>query len=190
LNNHLSPYRPLHGSAYRKQYRQGHLYEAPVFYAQAQAIVARPLHDASTGTESLPANILLQPPDLFDHTPFPQLHLAADEEFLVVKAKRRPVIILSADSINTAGDTVLVVPCYSADNYKSEFVQRVRQDEYPGFVYLADDPTLGRKAAIVRLDHLQVATKAQLLPKPIAVAADTLTRLLEALARFVERSSR
>lgn len=189
MSNPTSPYQSLPGRTYRKQFLQGHLYEASVFYAQAQVIVARPLHDASTGSGSLPANISLQPPDLFNHPPFPQLRLAADEEFLVVKSKRRPGIILSADSVNPASDTVLVVPLYSADNYKPAFVQRVQESEYPGFLYLASDPTLGRKASVVRFDHLQSVTKSQLIPKPIAVTAETLNQLLETLARFVAQSS-
>ena len=177
----------MRGGTFRKQHRQGHLYEAPVFYAQSGLIVARPLYDEHTpaGTESLPANILLQPGDLFEHAPFPQLRLASDEEFLVVKAKRRPVIILSADSINTASDTVLVAPLYSADNYKPEFVQRVQQGEYPGFLFLAADLSLSRKASIVRFDHLQSTVKSQLTSKPIAVTPETLTQLLAMLAQFV-----
>ncbi|MBI3914310.1 MAG: type II toxin-antitoxin system PemK/MazF family toxin [Chloroflexi bacterium] len=189
MDNSTSPYQPLRGNAYRKQFRQGHVYEAPIFYAQPQVIVARPLHDAATMSGALPANILLQPADLFDHAPFPQLRLAADEEFLVVKTKRRPGIIISADPINLASDTVLVVPLYSADNYKPEFVQRVQESEYPGFLYLATDATFGRKPSIVRFDHLQSVTKSQLLPKPIAVTPETLRQLLETLDRFVEQRS-
>ena len=187
LNNPVSPYRPLRGTAYRKQHRQGHLYDAPVFYAQAQILVARPLYDdrPRAGSESLPATILLQPADLFEHAPFPQLQLCADEEFLIVKAKRRPTVLLSSDSINSASDTVLVVPLYSAENYMPEFVQRVQDSEYPGFLYLAADSTLGRKAAVVRFDHLQSVTKSQLIPKPVAVTAETLNQLQDRLAQFV-----
>jgi mRNA-degrading endonuclease toxin of MazEF toxin-antitoxin module len=184
MNDVPTPYRPLTGRQYRQEVRQGHIYEAPVFYTQTELIIARPLHNGEAG-QVLPADIVVSPRDLFSHRAYPRLHLATDEEFILVKAKQRPVVVLSSDEINTHGDSVLVVPLYSAVNYRPEFVQRVQEREYPGFVYLAADADLGRKATIVRFDHLQSVAHPLLIPKPVAVTRAVLMLLLDAMTEHL-----
>lgn len=184
MNNVLTPYRPLTRQQYRRKVRQGHIYQVPIFYTQTELVVARPLHNGEPG-QMLPADIVASPRDLFRHRSYSRLRLAADEEFVIVKAKQRPVIVLSNDEVNTHSDSILVVPLYGAVNYRPEFVQRVQEREYPGFVYLAPDADLGRKAAIVRFDHLQSVARPLLVPKPLAVTRIALTLLLGVMAEYL-----
>jgi len=184
VNDAPTSYRLLTGQQYRREVRQGHIYEAPVFYTQTELVVARPLHNGEPGG-MLPADIIASPRDLFRHRAYPRLRLAADEEFVIVKTKRRPVVVLSADEVNVHSDSVLVAPLYSAANYRPEFVQRVQEREYPGFVYLAPDANLDRKAAIVRFDHLQSVAQPLLIPKPLAVTGAVLMLLLSAMTEYL-----
>lgn len=184
MNDASTPYRPLAGRQYRREVRQGCIYKAPIFYIQTEMVVARPLYNGEPD-HVLPADIVAAPRDLFRHRAYPQLRLAADEEFVIVKTKQRPVIVLSANEVNAHSDSVLVVPLYSAANYRPEFVQRVQEREYPGFVYLATDANLGRKAAIVRFDHLQSVAQSLLIPKPLSATRAMLTLLLNVMAEYV-----
>jgi len=185
MSDTTTPYRSLAGQQYRREVQQGHIYEAPIFYTQTELVVARPLHNGEPG-QMLPADIVASPRDLFRHCAYPRLRLAADEEFVIIKTKRRPVVVLSADEVNAHSDSVLVAPLYSAANYRPEFVLRVQGQEYPGFVYLAPDTDLDRKAAIVRFDHLQSIAQLLLAPKPLAVTRTVLTLLLSGMAEYLD----
>ena len=91
---------------------------------------------------------------------------------LVLRAKRRPVLVLSAGGVEIpkglrAGSaryqtnpTLIAAPYYGADQggssggWKPEFVTRIRRCEYPQYLW-ERLPITGRDESILRLDHLQ-----------------------------------
>jgi hypothetical protein len=91
---------------------------------------------------------------------------------LVYRAKRRPVLVISAGGTEIprelrvgaarfqTNSTLIVAPYYGADQggssggWKPEFVTRIRRCEYPQYMWDAL-PLQGRNESILRLDHLQ-----------------------------------
>ena len=95
-----------------------------------------------------------------------------NEVRLVLRAKKRPVLVLSTGGADVprslrigaaryqTNATLIAAPYYGADQggssggWKPEFVERIRRCEYPQ--YLWDKlPLSGRDESILRLDHLQ-----------------------------------
>lgn len=96
----------------------------------------------------------------------------AGEVRLVLRAKKRPVLVLSTGGADVpkplrtgaaryqTNPTLLVAPYYGADQggssggWKPEFVARIRRCEYPQYMW-DHLPLSGRNESILRLDHLQ-----------------------------------
>lgn len=91
---------------------------------------------------------------------------------LVLRAKRRPVLVLSTGGLDIprslrigaaryqTNPTLIAAPYYGADQggstggWKPEFVARIRRCEYPQYMW-DKLPLSGRSESILRLDHLQ-----------------------------------
>jgi hypothetical protein len=91
---------------------------------------------------------------------------------LVLRAKRRPVLVLSTGGTEVprplrvgaaryqTNPTLIAAPYYGADQggssggWKPEFVERIRRCEYPQYMW-DQLPLSGRDESILRLDHLQ-----------------------------------
>jgi hypothetical protein len=94
------------------------------------------------------------------------------EARLVLRAKRRPVLVLSTGGTEVpkplrvgaaryqTNPTLIAAPYYGADQggssggWKPEFVQRIRRCEYSQYIW-DKLPLSGRDESILRLDHLQ-----------------------------------
>jgi hypothetical protein len=91
---------------------------------------------------------------------------------LVLRAKKRPVLVLSTGGTDVpkplragaaryqTNPTLIAAPYYGADQggstggWKPEFVARIRRCEYPQYMW-DQLPLSGRNESILRLDHLQ-----------------------------------
>jgi hypothetical protein len=109
---------------------------API--ASKSVIIARPLCDGED--ERIPADVGLQSnfSDAFDHVPFDSLGLKGDEEYLVMKAKRRPVLALTG---LLDGGIVSVAPVYTLSmRYKNSMaLERLWANDCLGVLYFAPD---------------------------------------------------
>jgi hypothetical protein len=123
--------------------------------------------------------------------------LETNEEFLVVRAKRRPVIIIQPelpipDTINRgfAGrvhrNRCTVAQVFGlADSatgraeFSAPFVERVRKMEYPQLLFLPKRPGLFQVDSVLRLDELQSVFIAHLDPTDFALKPDLESILLD-----------
>ena len=115
-----------------------------------------------------------------DHT----LETRSDERAVVLRAKRRPVILIStpvspwADSRRRHDDSFLVAPVYSFGgdetklNYSPTFIERVKEYFYWQLFYLPGDPGAGIREGFVRLDRIQAIHKSLLEHMPVRLSDD------------------
>jgi hypothetical protein len=100
-------------------------------------------------------------------------HLETNEEFIVTRAKRRPVLLIQPQAADMAVDNkgykgkvqrkkCLVAPIYGlADpktgtpDFNPAFVDRVRKMEFPQLLFLPKAPGLLEVDSVARLDELQ-----------------------------------
>ena len=120
------------------------------------------------------------------HVPIKALEWQTDEEIIPLKAKRRPVIVVSQEqhTVEAARTpdrlvTYLVTPIYSAASHDPAFVTRIKHLEYSQFFHLAEDSRFNRREAFARLDRIQPAHRT--LMEPMAVRlSDSAWMLLKA----------
>ncbi len=117
------------------------------------------------------------------------LGIRSDERAMIVRAKRRPVIIISQagterpDSTRTQADCFLVAPVYSFAgdetrlSYSQAFIERVKAYEYWQLFYLPGYAPAGIKEGFVRLDRIQAIHK-NLLEQMSVMMSDVAQDLL------------
>ena len=135
--------------------------------------------------------------------PVPAMPRARGEDFLAIKGKYRPALIVSAGGPELPGElrrgaprrhtatTLLLAPYFTADQngtragYRPEFVDRVRRGEYPHFCW-DKLPLGGAGESLLRLDYLFPVPKERtavellphrLAPEGLAILDDWLTWL-------------
>lgn len=130
-------------------------------------------------------------PLLFNHTPVHELRLQNDEELLVNRAKRRPVIVISQKNDywslgggRLAERAVVCIPMFSFQIADSvEFRDRIKAQEYPWWLYLPG--THGFREGFARLDRLQLIEERHLRPRLNALTDDTLWFVSEWLRYYL-----
>jgi hypothetical protein len=154
-----------------------------------------------SGTSASVFKIEAEPGDAYKsgtllHAP----RLDAYEEFPVVRAKRRPVIVLvpRQDAINLKENRglikvnkklVTVAPCYSVVNEQDEcktdksFLERVSNLEFPHFMFLPSYACIPRDS-LLRLDAIHHTFHPHLEPKQYALAPDIVKILQGQLERI------
>ncbi len=113
---------------------------------------------------------------LFNHTPIAHPPVRKQEEFLAVKGKVRPAIIVSRPNseipkhqldLHPFPESYVVAPAYGFagkedEEYNPEFIARVREFEYHQFFYLPPSDQFGIVESFARLDRVQCIAKRQL----------------------------
>ena len=114
----------------------------------------------------------------------PVLGIQSDERAVIVKAKRRPVILISrvgtgrADSTRTQDECYLVAPVYSFAgdetrlSYSQTFIERVKAYEYWHLFYLPEYAPARIRESFVRLDRIQAIHKSLLEQMPVMLSDD------------------
>ena len=139
--------------------------------------------------------VLHNPPSttLFNHTPVKEINLQNNEELLVIKAKMRPLLVISQAPIEwKPGSSRLrecayvCLPFHSFHEEDSlDFRARVQALEYPWWIYFPEDKPLRRAEGFIRLDRIQVIAKQLLKPLPVAITEDALFFVSEWLRYYV-----
>ena len=148
----------------------------------------------STYSESAGDQFRLEPADL--RTEFNQpgqishpLNLRRDERALVIRAKRRPVIVISRpvarwiDGRRQQEDSYLVAPVYSFEgdetklSYSQTFIDRVKAYMYWQLFYLPRSGNRLIREGFVRLDRIQAVHRELLDPMPIRLSDDLIELL-------------
>ena len=177
-----------------RQLNRGQICWAPVAYLSSQinsvALASyNPQDERLNRYAILPSEI--DDPLLFNHTPIHELRLQNDEEMLVNRVKRRPVIIVSQKNgqwrlgggrLTERG--LVCIPIYSFQTADSaEFRNRIRAQEYPWWLYM---PAIhGFREGFARLDRLQVIEERHLQPMLSALTNDALWFVSEWLRYYV-----
>jgi hypothetical protein len=121
------------------------------------------------------------------HRPLTRPRLEAEEEFIVLRAKNRPVITLSSKPEpwkyrdgKTRDECVLVVPAYSFHELDSaEWKLRIRALAYRELFYLPGDQTLGLSESFLRFDRAHVVPCRWLRGKGVCLHPDALELLTD-----------
>jgi hypothetical protein len=173
LDEVLRPFYSTGAPTSLDSYAFGQIFWAPAYYPHQQLQLWRPLEVDQKLHTAKNFQITTAPGDAFRRAlPYTFPPLKSNEEFLALKAKRRPVVLLQPPdpSLRTVGKSTgdmkivrhlcVVAPIFSIvdevgySKVPEEFRNRVRQLEYLQFTFL---PTGGPLSldSILRLDELQ-----------------------------------
>lgn len=193
LEHLIDPFYERVGSTFRNAYARGQIFFVPIGYTREHLELWRPsAYDASRTTASA-FQLAQAPGDAFArdvplHTP----KLETNEEFIAVRAKRRPVILLSPAPPDPqvprvrAGGRVyrrlaMVVPAYSLVNrhtgqpkYHPTFVENLQILAYPEFFYLPPYPGVLAFPSYARVSELQAVYEPQLDARDAKLSEETL----------------
>ena len=117
---------------------------------------------------------------LFNHTPVHELRLESNEELLITKTKRRPVIVTSQRNefwqlggVRLAERGRVCLPMYSFHPDDSDvFRERVRAQEYPWWIYMPEQ--FDFREGFARIDRIQTVEESHLRPTRNALTEDAL----------------
>ena len=171
-------------------YAFGQFFRAPAYYPHQKLDIWRPKNvDVKLGIAS-DFNITTGVADAFRRSlPLSSPPLKTDEEFIALKAKPRPVILIQPPdpallAIKKAGYSGKVVRhlcpvvlVYSAEDdagnskFDPEFIERVRRLEYRQFLFLPKGGPLSLDS-IARLDEVQSIAENQLEATKFALAKE------------------
>jgi hypothetical protein len=154
----------------------GQFFWTHAYYPHEHLELWRPVFDTGETTKTLAINFRITPAgkDAFKRAlPLHAPKLETNEEFLVVRAKRRPVVLiqpeLSAMGVDNKGyrgkvqrHRCLVAQVFGLADAKTgraefapSFVDRVRKMEFPQLLFLPKKAGLLEVDSILRLDELQ-----------------------------------
>jgi len=202
LHELISPFYVKLGEDYRSKLAVGQICVTSVLYCYENREIWRPIGLDNSGTSATYFKIEPEPGDAYKsstilHTP----RLEAYEEFPVVRAKRRPVIVLMPQQgeidlkehrgmMKVNKKLVTVAPFYSVVNEQNEcktdkvFLERVSNLEFPHFMFLPRDAFVPRDS-LLRLDSIHHTFHPHLEPKQCALAPEIVTILLGQLERVL-----
>jgi len=184
------------GAHFRNIFSRGQFFWTHVLYASENLQFWRPKNYDDTKTYAAEFIISSSTKDTFNrNTPLYTPPLKIDEEFPVVRAKRRPVILVAPSptkaeerEIRQGGkvnlNLCIVAPLYSvADKdgfrkYNEDFVDRIRKLEFPHLLFIPENSDKQIRHSICRLDCLQACFANQLEAIDISLSEEVLTVVL------------
>lgn len=189
----LSPseyYSPLgRGPILGQLYEIGQFFWAPALYlfgepGRSQYVVRNEY--SQPGRDPVYRVSPMQPSGEFSlpQDPDPTLGTRSDERAVIIRAKRRPVILIStpvspwADSRRRHDDSFLVAPVYSFGGdetklaYNPTFIERVKGYFYWQLFYLPGVPSVRIREGFVRLDRIQAIHQSLLEHMPVRLSGD------------------
>ena len=157
----------------QKEFAFGQFFWAAMYYPHQLLQIWRPANVHQQYHTATNFNITTNPSDAFKRPlPYSDPPLAANEEFLALKAKRRPVVLIQPPDeslqevpkvsmgIRVVRHLCVVAPVFGLINPEGysrapeEFLSRVRRLEYPQFCFLAASGPL-TEDSLLRLDEVQ-----------------------------------
>lgn len=153
----------------------GQLFWTHAYYPHENLDVWRPVPDPSEPTKTFANTFRIESsaPDRFKRSfPLAAPPLKSNEEFLVIRAKRRPVVLICTETKITletereqrkiSRKRCLVAQVFSLKDtttreakYSKGFVDRVRKLEFPQFMFLPEKGGLLEVDSLLRLDECQ-----------------------------------
>ncbi len=151
----------------------------------------RPVVDPKEPTKTIATDFRIAPAgrDAFKRSiPLAVPALETNEEFVVVKAKKRPVLLIQPQAADLPVDNrgfkgkvqrkkSLVAPIYGlaepktgSPDFNPLFVDRIRKMEFPQLLFLPKHPALLEVDSIARLDELQSAFTPHMEPTAFALS--------------------
>ncbi len=192
------------GDDYRKELRPGQIVWTHFPYTYENLEIWRPSSMDTSSTIATNFNIRTEVSDRFNRTtPLSSPRLASNEEFLVVRAKRRPSIIITLPppkinikDIRGGGkiniDVGLIAPLFSVEDdegsskYRAEFINKVRMLQYPSLFFLPAHETYSIKNSICRYDKITNSFFAHLEPENLCINDEVLAILTSQLCSFIK----
>lgn len=201
LDENLTSFYRQVGDNYRTAFIRGQFFWTHVLYLQENLEFWRPINYDETQTSASNFSITSSTHDAFNRrAPLYEPPLEINEEFLVVKAKRRPIVLLSpiAEEIKVPlirgrgkvhKNTCIVAPLFSVEDkygnakYHPEFVNRIRQLEFPHLFFIPAYPLQSIRNSICRLDCIQAYLQNHLNPLDLQFNEEIL-KIFQGQTRF------
>jgi hypothetical protein len=190
------------GATFRSRLLRGQIARTFVGYPTENLQLWRPVATDRSSTSATDFRITAAGQDAFRRgAPLYSPQLATNEEFIVAKAKRRPVIVTSPAPPDPrippgTGRRVhraiaLVVPLFSLvdavtgrPKLPEAFIDRVRTLEFPEFLYLPPEPGVLPLPSLARLSEMRPAFEAHLERLDCQLAPE-VQRVLEGQLQFL-----
>jgi hypothetical protein len=198
----VSPFFAPVGGTFRSTLVRGQIARTFVGYPTENLQLWRPVATDRSSTSATDFRITAAGEDAFRRAmPLKSPPLTTNEEFIVAKAKRRPVIMASPAPPDpkipsSTGRRVhraiaLVIPLFSLVNdvtgrakLPEAFIDRVRMLEFPEFLYLPPAPGVLPLSSLARLSEMRPAFEAHLERLDCQLAPD-VQRVLEGQLQFL-----
>lgn len=206
VDNLIDPFFEGVGKGFRAAFGRGQIYWTHTYYPHEHLEVWRPKTiDVSSGTAS-GFDPTSSARDMFRRSvPLFNPRLTTSEEFLLIRAKRRPVVLLAdvppalgITKLRTGGvierHLAICAPLYSIDHkdtsqpkFPPEFIDRLRLAEYPHFFYTPPHPLLQGRRSFLRLDSLQSMFRANLGAVDLKLTPEALALLDSQCAAYMHK---
>lgn len=184
---------------WKSSFERGQFFWTYVYYSHQNLELWRPKQVDETGTRALSFDIVPAGGDAFKRfMPLVKPKLETDEEFIVIRAKRRPVILLSPPPSRIKlsewvryGEKVnrhlaIVIPLYSIKDkktgklkYSADFIESVRRLKWPQFFFIPSCLNYGIRESIAHIDSLMAMPLNHLEALPLKIAREPLNYLLD-----------
>lgn len=181
------------GLTYRTQKVVGQICFVPVLYCYENRKLWRPCETDETGTQATRFQIVSEGSDAYRRaSPLKNPDLSVLEEFPVVKAKKRPVVLVKlpppalsgANFSSAARPLPVVLPLYSVEDsagrakIDAQILARFQQLEFPEFFFLPAQGGALQKDSLISLTRLTHVFDAHLEPTRWRVSDEVLGVLL------------
>ncbi len=184
----------------------GQFFFTHAYYAHENLELWRPVIDPDEPTKTIASNfrIVAAGRDAFKRTiPLHVPKLETNEEFIVVRAKRRPVLLMQPEAALMAVDNrgyrgkvqrrrCLVAQVFGLADVRTQqpefspsFVERVRKMEFPQLLFLPQKAGLLEVDSVLRLDELQSVFTPHLEPTQFALGDAVSSVLMEQWRFFI-----
>jgi len=178
------------GIRHRSSLRPGQIVWTYSLYNYENLEFWRPHSFDETSTRATSFEICSSAQDLFNRQiPLISPRLEIDEEFIVIKAKKRPAILITLPppevqlSVIRGGGKVnlklcLLAPLFSIENaegktkYNLEFVNRVRKLQYPHFFFIPEYAETNIRNSLCRFDRIFSTFRTHLEPKDLCLTGE------------------
>lgn len=194
---------------YHQHFSFGQFFHTHAYYPHENLELWRPVPDPGEPTKTIASHFQIVPAgaDAFRRgIPLASPKLETNEEFLVVRAKRRPVVLLMPETpplgVNNRGYRGriqrhlclvgqvfgLVDPKTGREEFSPSFVERVRKMEFPQLMFLPDHGGLLEVDSILRLDELQSVFTANLEPSQFALGDEPASILRSQIQYLITKT--
>lgn len=206
FDKYCDPFYTRLGLNYGSTFEFGQIYWTPAYYPHENVQFFRPVFDPTDKTKTSADRFVIEPSgkDAFNRGfPLEKPKLGVHEEFLVVRAKRRPVVLLQAEShtldklnkgfgrMKLQRHLCTVAQGFGLANARGDtrcdlaLLDRIRALEFPQLMYLPKHSGLFDMDGLLKLDEMQSvftgnleATQYRLSDEAIDVLKDEVRFLL------------